>query len=275
MSSGILDLYGLDNIQDDFAPAWQDAAARLDEYPGAEDAKRIGSVIPNLNHPSSKQRQSLKLLQGPGLVEEKSLAPRQVQLVQADEKTLDPVELDDVEEKSLLPPAPVKMVKGKEKKVPVWGYNISYILITQVYIPKDESMHKKGMDYIEEGKKHFQQLEVVVALTKKIKALNKDKPQKIDFEQHPEVKELLKKASELGFADKDKLVYSDKELDLLLSDLDTQAKILPQRAQIAFNMVPTITEKQMKIAEIVRDSTKIEKDLIQRAMARSTKGGHG
>ncbi|HSW72245.1 MAG TPA: hypothetical protein VLG44_02410, partial [Chlamydiales bacterium] len=178
-----------------------------------------------------------------------------------------------LEEQTLAPPNKLVKAEGKGKKVPIWGYNLSYILITQAYIPKDAMIHDKAMGYIDKGKEHFRQLDVVVALTKKVKTMTKDKPQKIDFSTDEKAKELLQKAWELGFADKDKLVYTDKEAEILLSDLDTNSKILPQRAQISFNMVPTLTEKQTQLAKIVQSAHKEEKDLVQRAQSRSIKGG--
>lgn len=251
--SSIYDIDGLDESQDIWQPGFQEVGARLDEYPGAEDAKRIGQIIPNLNHPSSKQKQALNILQGPGLVQKtNTFSSRDVELVKTDEE---------------------KKSEVKQKKVPIWGYNLSYILITQAYIPKDAMIHDKAMGYIDKGKEHFRQLDVVVALTKKVKTMTKDKPQKIDFSTDEKGKELLQKAMELGFADKDKFVYTDKEAEILLSDLDTNAKILPQRAQISFNMVPTLTEKQTQLAKIVQSAHKEEKDLVQRAQSRSIKGG--
>lgn len=249
--SSIYDIDGLET-QDIWQPEFKDLGARLEEYPGADEAKRIGQMIPNLNHPHSKQKQALNILQGPGLVQKaNTFSARDVELVKADE------------EKS----------EVKQKKVPIWGYNLSYILITQAYIPKDAMIHEKAMGHIEKGKEHFKQLDVVVALTKKVKTMTKDKPQTIDFSKDEKAKELLQKATEFGFADKDKLVYSDKEAEILLSDLDTNAKILPQRAQIAFNMVPTLTEKQTQLAKIVQSAQKEERDLVQRAQSRSIKGG--
>ncbi len=233
-----------------------DVSHAADKYPKVDEIRRLGSdTIPTLNDPRKKET---PFWHAPARAEITALAKKDMEVLTDKSRSADPA-------------------TARAAGVPKWGYNLSRIIIVVLYLPSDERIHNQSMGHIRKGKEHYAKLDDITRTIRIVRTLNKDQPASIDFSKHDKAPELLKKMAEYGLVEKDKLekdkmVFSNKEVEVLLTNLETESKIIPNKAQVEFSFVPVLGERQVQTTRIVTKTIEIENNLIQRSLDRS-KGG--
>lgn len=78
-----------------------------------------------------------------------------------------------------------------------------------------------------------------------------------------EMKALLEKAADLGVVEKGKTQFSDKEIEILLANLETECKILTNQANVKQAMIGPIRDQALQVTKIVQRGLELDQKLLE------------
>jgi hypothetical protein len=172
----------------------------------------------------------------------------------------------------------------KKKDPHANGYNLDLILMQELFIPADQRTYDKSMGHIKAGKALYSKLDDITRLSRILRDANKDHPKEVDLSKNEAALSLLDKMREYGLVektapkpnqqgeekteDKPKTVFTDREIEVIIANLETESKILPNKAQVEFAFVGPLREQAAQVMRIVSKALELDNKLVERALSR-------
>lgn len=174
----------------------------------------------------------------------------------------------------------------KKKDPYACDYNLDLILLKDLFLPADQRTYNKSMGHIKTGKEIYAKLDEITRLSRILRDLNKEHPKEIDLSKNPVALSLIDKMREYGLVEspkakedvkegeekkgeeKPKTVFSERDMEVLIANLETESKILPNKAQIEFTFVGPLREQASQVMRIVSKALELDQKLVERALSR-------
>lgn len=134
-------------------------------------------------------------------------------------------------------------------------YNLAMELFN-VYQRSDAANYAKSMGHIDSGKGHYSKLDDITRLGRTIREANMDHPATIDFSSKPEAWALLETAHGHGVitltdGERQTRTLSQRRVEVITSNLDSEQKVLPHKAEVDFNFAARMQDLILQITKIV------------------------